>query len=53
MSVAKVFIDVSSNMLANQSLQRTGDHRGCTVRAWMYARAGAEQAPSQAAELNR
>jgi hypothetical protein len=38
---------------SNQSLQRTTEHRGRTVRASMYARAGAEWIPYQAAELNR
>ena len=42
-----------NDMPSNKSLQRTYDERGGTVRACMYARAGAEQAPCQAAELNR
>ena len=41
-------------MLANNALQRSCSHRGRTVRAIaMCARAGAQLAPCQAAELNR
>ena len=40
-------------MTANNALQRTGGHRGRTVRACMCARAGAEQALGLAAELGR
>jgi hypothetical protein len=37
----------------NNALQRTGKHRGRTVRACMCARAGAELASCMAAELDR
>lgn len=41
-------------MSSNHSLQRTGDGRGRTVRAFaVSARAGAERAPCRAAERNR
>lgn len=43
----------SVGMTANHTLQRTGDHRGRTARACMFARAGAEWASSPAAELGR
>jgi predicted RNA binding protein YcfA (HicA-like mRNA interferase family) len=33
--------------------EETGKHRGCTVRAWMCARAGAEGGSCQAAQLDR
>jgi hypothetical protein len=39
--------------MANNTLERTGTHRGCTVRACMCARAGAEGGPCMAAQLGR
>ena len=40
-------------MMPNHALQRTGEHKGRTVRACMCARAGAEWVVCLAAELDR
>jgi len=41
------------NVMPNNTLERTGKHRGRTVRAYMCARAGAESGSCMAAQVVR